>query len=175
MKSPLRNIPIISSILTPFTLQLFILIWLLHLFAVIFIFIQFPASFSLSLLTYLLLTIPFRLLFVYVLYGAYNYFKNNRVKHLPPKEECILVIGASKGIGKEVARVYAARGCKRLGLVGRSSNELEALKEEIKNLGKGTFVSVFACDVTKEDELIKLTKQISQTEGWERLDTLVFS
>jgi short-subunit dehydrogenase len=46
----------------------------------------------------------------------------------------VLVTGASRGIGEELARAFAARGC-TLGLVARSGDELEALAADLPGDG----------------------------------------
>jgi short-subunit dehydrogenase len=51
------------------------------------------------------------------------------------KNETVLITGASSGIGLELARCFAAEGC-RLILVARNTPALEALAEELRRTGQ---------------------------------------
>ena len=54
---------------------------------------------------------------------------SRRQKFVPIHEEHVLVIGASSGVGKEIALQYARRGA-RVALVGRRAEDLERVLQE---------------------------------------------
>jgi 3-oxoacyl-[acyl-carrier protein] reductase len=74
-----------------------------------------------------------------------------------------IVTGGSNGIGKETARLLAKEGC-RVYITGRNE---ERLKNAANELGVVGFVS----DVSKENEVINLYKQVMESEG--RIDILI--
>ena len=71
----------------------------------------------------------------------------------------VIIIGATSGIGREVALIYIAQGWK-VGVAGRREAELEALRAAYPEQ-----VSVQALDVTKEDAPQKLQALIEQVGG----------
>ena len=79
-----------------------------------------------------------------------------------------LITGASKGIGAEVAKAYAAAGA-HVVLVARKQAGLEAVDDQIKALG-GT-ATLIPFDLKKTDELEMLGPLIDNKFG--RLDILV--
>jgi 3-oxoacyl-[acyl-carrier protein] reductase len=68
------------------------------------------------------------------------------------KEKNIIITGSGRGIGKSVALACAKEGA-NIGLTARSIDELNKVKDEIKNLGTGIKVSVKTSDVTKFEEV----------------------
>ena len=77
----------------------------------------------------------------------------------------VVVTGASRGIGAEVARQAAAKGA-RLGLLARNETELKALAAELP-----TESLVVPVDVTKKDELITALRRVR--DGLGPIDVLV--
>lgn len=71
----------------------------------------------------------------------------------------VIIIGATSGIGREVALIYIAQGWK-VGVAGRREAELEALRSAYPEQ-----VSAQALDVTKEDAPQKLQALIEQVGG----------
>jgi 3-oxoacyl-[acyl-carrier protein] reductase len=71
----------------------------------------------------------------------------------------VVVTGASKGIGKGIARVFARSGAKVL-VVARHGDQAEAAAKEI-----GNGASAFAADVTKLDELEAMAKAAAERNG----------
>ena len=71
----------------------------------------------------------------------------------------IIIIGATSGIGREVARIYIARGWK-VGIAGRHAAELESLRAEAPE-----HVSAQVLDVTQDDAPQKLQTLIEQVGG----------
>ena len=71
----------------------------------------------------------------------------------------VIIIGATSGLGREVALIYIAQGWK-VGIAGRREAELESLRAAYPEQ-----VSAQALDVTKEDALEKLQALIEQVGG----------
>lgn len=71
----------------------------------------------------------------------------------------VIIIGATSGIGREVALIYIAQGWK-VGVAGRREAELEALRSAYPEQ-----VSAQALDITKEDAPQKLQALIEQVGG----------
>ena len=71
----------------------------------------------------------------------------------------IIIIGATSGIGREVALLYIAQGWK-VGIAGRRVAELEALRSLAPNQ-----VSAQTLDVTQADATEKLHALIKQVDG----------
>lgn len=66
-----------------------------------------------------------------------------------------LITGASSGIGRDMARELAKRGCDLI-LVARRVNRLEEIKNEIK----GVSVETIECDVSTEENCTKLYNSV---------------
>lgn len=71
----------------------------------------------------------------------------------------IIIIGATSGIGREVANIYIAQGWK-VGVAGRRTQELESLRQTAP-----TQVFTQVLDVTADDAPQKLHALIEQTGG----------
>ena len=71
----------------------------------------------------------------------------------------IIIIGATSGIGREVANIYIAQGWK-VGVAGRRAQELETLRQTAP---EQVFTQVL--DVTAENAPQKLQTLIEQTGG----------
>ncbi|MBC8110791.1 MAG: SDR family oxidoreductase [Verrucomicrobia bacterium] len=84
------------------------------------------------------------------------------------KNKTILITGASKGIGRELA-VQLAKQQANLGLVARSEKELVNLKTEIEALGANT--EIFVGDVADESLVNQTVEKLLQK--FERIDVLV--
>jgi 3-oxoacyl-[acyl-carrier protein] reductase len=77
----------------------------------------------------------------------------------------VVVTGASRGIGAEIARQAAAKGA-RLGLLARNESELKELAAELP-----TESLVVPVDVTKKTELSKALRRVRDELG--PIDVLV--
>ena len=71
----------------------------------------------------------------------------------------VVVTGASKGIGKGIARVFAKQGAKVL-VVARHADQAEACANEL-----GSGASAFAADVTKLDQMQAMAKAAAERNG----------
>jgi NAD(P)-dependent dehydrogenase (short-subunit alcohol dehydrogenase family) len=84
-------------------------------------------------------------------------------------EKVALVTGAGSGIGEASALLFAKEGAK-VGLVGRTSEELERVSEKINNLGSQAIT--LPADISKPEEMQTAIMKI--IEAWGRLD-IVFA
>lgn len=71
----------------------------------------------------------------------------------------VIIIGATSGIGREVAKLYIARGW-QVGVAGRRAEELESLRKEAPEQ-----VSTQVLDVTLEDAPCRLQSLIDKVGG----------
>ncbi|MBQ8520945.1 MAG: SDR family NAD(P)-dependent oxidoreductase [Bacteroides sp.] len=71
----------------------------------------------------------------------------------------VIIIGATSGIGREVAKLYIAQGW-QVGISGRRAEELEALRKEAPGQ-----VSAEVLDVTQEDAPVRLQSIINKVGG----------
>ncbi|KAK7047186.1 hypothetical protein VNI00_006852 [Paramarasmius palmivorus] len=96
-----------------------------------------------------------------------------RIRNLPQSHtERILVLGASSGIGKEIALQYASSGRNRICLVGRKKDQLEEAAEECKGLGVESVVS-FVGDISSVEDMLRLREVLESEFGG--IDTIIVS
>ena len=81
------------------------------------------------------------------------------------KDKNVLITGGSKGIGKEIAKVFLAEGA-YVAIAARSIDFLNKTKEEL-----GEEVTIFQSDVTKTEEREKLIRSFVEEKG--SIDILV--
>lgn len=77
--------------------------------------------------------------------------------------KCILITGASAGIGAEIARQYAAQGAK-VALVARTSEDLYRVAEECRELGSGKAL-YYAADLANPVSIKLAMKQAMKDFG----------
>lgn len=75
----------------------------------------------------------------------------------------VLVTGASKGIGADIARILGSYNLKVWINYRSNQDQAIAIKEEIEN--NGGSASIIAFDVTKEDEIVDAFKAIVDCDG----------
>jgi len=80
----------------------------------------------------------------------------------PVQGKSVIVTGASKGIGKGIARVFARHGAKIL-IVGRNGGDAEKAAEEINQNG-GT-ASAFSADVAKWEDMTAMAEAAAERHG----------
>lgn len=78
------------------------------------------------------------------------------------QNQTAIITGASRGIGKEMARQFAAKGV-NLSILG-SSDDIHQTKKELENEGYSNIES-FQADVTKEDELDHVVEATKNAYG----------
>ncbi|WP_428096683.1 YciK family oxidoreductase [Candidatus Rariloculus sp.] len=96
-------------------------------------------------------------------------------RHYTPEPDCladrvVLVTGATRGIGRAVARDLVVHGATVL-LHGRDAAVLEALHQELRGLGPEPAVAQLDFERAQGDEYQRLTEQIEARYG--RLDGLL--
>ncbi len=77
------------------------------------------------------------------------------------KDKTAIITGASKGIGKAVATLFAQHGA-NLFLISRDETALQSLKAELEN-GKN-LISYYVADITDQDRLKEVFTDIRQTK-----------
>lgn len=93
-----------------------------------------------------------------------------RKNKLDPKDERVVIVGSSSGIGKDCALKYASRGAK-LVLFARREELLKQVAKECEEAGS-SHVEYIAGDVTKESDLKKLSDLAS--EKLQGADTVIY-
>jgi NADPH:quinone reductase-like Zn-dependent oxidoreductase len=100
---------------------------------------------------------------------------------VPPYRERVLILGASSGVGEELALQYSQRGCRNLVLVARRADELAKVKakcDERRKEGEeweqsqeapgwekvGETVTTIAADCTKPEDLLKIRQLVRKSE-----------
>src|SRR5258707_10048575 len=83
-----------------------------------------------------------------------------------PSNKKVIIIGATSGIGKELAILYAKAGC-RVGITGRRMELLQELQQQFPStIITGCF------DVRSDDNIAHLESMIHQLQG---LDLLIYN
>lgn len=80
----------------------------------------------------------------------------------------VLIAGASRGLGLELARGFAEEGA-NLALLARDQRQLEEAARELER--KGVRASVHRCDITKQDEVQQAVRAVVADHG--TIDVLV--
>lgn len=86
------------------------------------------------------------------------------------ENQVVAVIGASSGLGSQMARAFAQAGALVV-VIARREDKLRALKEEIEN--QGGRAQVYLLDVTKDEEITKVVDEIINEHG--KVDVMVNS
>ncbi|MBA3813638.1 MAG: SDR family oxidoreductase [Alphaproteobacteria bacterium] len=82
----------------------------------------------------------------------------------------VIIAGASKGIGKSTAEVFASEGA-RVVLVSRTPELLAKLTEEIRN--KGNEADFIVADVTREEDMQRMAQEVMKK--YKRIDVLLYN
>lgn len=70
------------------------------------------------------------------------------------KQQTIIIIGATSGIGKTLFEKYAADG-NRIGIVGRRTHLLDELRQEHPDM-----TVTATADITKQDEIVRAIESL---------------
>lgn len=81
----------------------------------------------------------------------------------------VIVTGASRGIGKEIARELAKKGHKVIANYNKSFESARDLKEELNK--QGIEIDIFKADVSKREEVKKLTEFV--LNKYKKIDILI--
>ncbi len=82
----------------------------------------------------------------------------------------ILITGASSGLGRGMAREFAAMG-RNLALCARRTDRLQELKQELEGKHKGIKVSVRALDVLNYEQVFEVFKAFNEEFG--KIDRII--
>lgn len=88
--------------------------------------------------------------------------------HYDLRHKVVLLTGGSRGLGLELARVFAGRGA-RLALLARDEEELTRARDELSSAG--TEVETFECDIRFQDQVQRTVREVIDRFG--RVDVLV--
>jgi uncharacterized protein len=91
------------------------------------------------------------------------------VQLIAMSNETILVTGASSGIGRELARCFAADGCKVV-LVARNADALRSLADELQRT-HGVDARVLTADLALPETPARIFEELAEAEG--AVDVLV--
>ncbi|MBI5217237.1 MAG: SDR family oxidoreductase [Ignavibacteriae bacterium] len=80
----------------------------------------------------------------------------------------VWVMGASRGIGKEIAKQFASIGCE-VCLSSRTKSKLFLVEREIRRLGGRA--NIFPCDISETEQIVSTAKKIEKKFG--RIDVLI--
>ena len=81
----------------------------------------------------------------------------------------VIVTGASRGIGRAIARAFAAEGA-RVAICARTSADLEAVAEDLKARGAAAVIA-HSVDVTDTEGVKQFVEQVAQS--WGGVDVLI--
>ncbi|KZV95627.1 NAD(P)-binding protein [Exidia glandulosa HHB12029] len=109
-------------------------------------------------------------LVVYLLHRSRR--RASRVSVVPPAGERVLVVGASSGVGKEIALKYAARGA-RVMLTGRRVAELDAAADECRALSTAVKVRAERMDATVAEDVLRVRDVL--LADWAGCDTVIIA
>ncbi len=103
------------------------------------------------------------------LYSGYRLVaKNAQRQKLDLRGKVTLITGGSRGLGLALAKEFGNRGA-QICICARDIEELERAREILSK--KGVTAEIFACDVTKQDELESLVDRV--VSRFRRIDVLV--
>lgn len=85
------------------------------------------------------------------------------------KDKVAIVTGASRGIGRGIAKMFAEEGAKVIVNYNTSKNDASSLAEEIKKMGRD--VLLVQADVSKADQVKNMVRKTVERFG--RVDVLV--
>jgi len=102
--------------------------------------------------------------------------QSRRTTKVPKIDERVLVLGASSGIGRSIAHLYAERGA-RVCVVGRRQAKVKEVAEECRSRGtqssssRSSRILGVAGDIANVDDMVLLRKQIEAE--WRGVDTII--
>lgn len=86
------------------------------------------------------------------------------------RDKVVLVVGASSGIGRAVARLFAGEGA-RVMAAARRGDRLIELRDEMRNAGHS--IEIHVCDAAKAADMDQLGKQTREKLG--KVDFLIYA
>ncbi|KAJ7447569.1 hypothetical protein B0H11DRAFT_365760 [Mycena galericulata] len=97
---------------------------------------------------------------------------SKRSSRLPRKNERVLILGASSGIGRSLALEYAKLGAKGVCVVGRRADKISEVVAECNAIkGSNTEVLGIAGDFAEAGDMVNLRTQVESQ--WGGIDTMI--
>ena len=84
-------------------------------------------------------------------------------------KKVVLITGASRGIGRDIAKKLAQNGEKVIANYNKSELKAEELKKELEK--ENIFIDIYKADVSKREEVKKLVKYV--IDKYKRIDILI--
>ncbi|EJD55237.1 NAD(P)-binding protein [Auricularia subglabra TFB-10046 SS5] len=109
-------------------------------------------------------------LIAYLLYRSRR--RAARASVVPRKGERVLIIGATSGVGRDVAVQYAARGA-RVFLTGRRAAELESAGAECSAFGTAAAVRIERADASVAEDVLRMRDAL--LSEWGGVDTVIIA
>lgn len=86
------------------------------------------------------------------------------------RDKVVLVVGASSGIGRATARLFAHEGA-RVMAAARRENRLTELRDEMRNAGHA--IEIHVCDAARAEEVEQLGRRTREKLG--KVDFLIYT
>ncbi|CAG8680441.1 17437_t:CDS:2 [Cetraspora pellucida] len=117
-----------------------------------------------------LFTILYPFLYLLDLYARYK--RHKLAQPWPAKDKVVLITGASSGIGRSLAHLFAKQGSTLI-LCARREDALINVANECRDQYGATKVITIKCDVSDEDDVSKLIKTVE--DSFNKLDCLILN
>jgi NAD(P)-dependent dehydrogenase (short-subunit alcohol dehydrogenase family) len=88
-----------------------------------------------------------------------------------PSNYVVVVTGAGKGLGYQVAVSYTRAGIAGISISSRTQADLDKLSAELRSINPRLKIHALRCDVTNEDDVKKLAEEVQGTFG--RVDAVI--
>ncbi|MCJ1239376.1 hypothetical protein MMC14_007372 [Varicellaria rhodocarpa] len=88
-----------------------------------------------------------------------------------PSPYVVCILGASRGIGAEIAYSYARAGASGIIISSRSTTQLQDVASKIHHINTNVNVHIASCDASSDDSVKELADEVKRTFG--RLDVLI--
>ncbi|KAG2128762.1 uncharacterized protein EDB93DRAFT_1256553 [Suillus bovinus] len=95
-----------------------------------------------------------------------------RLAQIPPRQERVLILGATSGVGRTLAHQYAKRGA-RVCLVGRRESMLEGAAEECREVSQSDRVLCVRGDCASVEDMAKVRDAV--IKEWDGIDTIIIT
>lgn len=84
-------------------------------------------------------------------------------------KKVVLITGASRGIGKETAKLLAKKGYQVIANYNKSEEQAQNLKKELEQ--ENVFIDIFKADVSKREQVKEMIKFV--IEKYKKIDVLI--